>query len=126
MPNIFTEFLSVLKRRIIESTFYYRSGQVKLTSKRSIAILIIAVGAASILGYFYYSTMQQNNLVEISKQSSIVQGYLAQHPNATYGIWKSGNDWIVHWYDPTSMIPHIVNVLIDGNALQIINIQEAT
>jgi hypothetical protein len=87
--------------------------------------LIIIVVVASTLSYFYCSSIQQNRLVKISKQSSVVQGYLAQHPDATYSIWKSGNNWIVHWYDPASMIPHIVNILIDGATLQIIDVEEA-
>ena len=34
--------------------------------------------------------------------------------------------WVVHWYDPSSTIPHIVNVFIDKETLKIVLIEEAT
>jgi len=33
--------------------------------------------------------------------------------------------WVVHWYDPTSMIEHIINVWIDKDTLEIILVTEA-
>jgi len=33
--------------------------------------------------------------------------------------------WVVQWYDPTSMIEHIVNVFIDRDSLEIILVTEA-
>jgi len=33
--------------------------------------------------------------------------------------------WIVHWYDPTSMIEHIINVWIDKDTPEIILVTEA-
>jgi hypothetical protein len=33
--------------------------------------------------------------------------------------------WVVHWYDPTSIIEHIVNAFIDRDNLQIILVEEA-
>lgn len=129
-----------------------------MLSKSSVAVLIAVVVAVAALGYFYFSHTQQNNLVEISKQSQIVQSYLAQHPNATHDIRKSylaadgmaytvydnwqlkelsgsvgsspkdGSNhycWVVHWYDPTSIIGHIVNVFIDRDSPQIVVIEEA-
>jgi len=127
-------------------------------SKSSVAVLIAVVVTAAALGLFYFSHTQQNNLVEISKQSQIVQSYLAQHPNATHDIRKSyltadgmaytvydnwqlkelsgsvgsspkdGSNhycWVVHWYDPTSIIGHIVNAFIDRDSSQIVVIEEA-
>jgi uncharacterized membrane protein YebE (DUF533 family) len=127
-------------------------------SKSSVAVLIAVVVAVAALGYFYFSHTQQNNLVEISKQSQIVQSYLGQHPNATHDIRKSyltadgmaytvydnwqlkelsgsvgsspkdGSNhycWVVHWYDPTSIIGHIVNVFIDRDSSQIEVVEEA-
>jgi hypothetical protein len=127
-------------------------------SKRSVAILIAVVVTVAALGLFYFSHTQQNNMVEISKQSQIVQSYLAQHPNATHNIRKSyltadgmaytvydnwqlkelsgsagsspkdGSNhycWVVHWYDPTSIIGHIVNAFIDRDSSQIVVVEEA-
>ena len=129
-----------------------------MLSKSSVAVLIAVVVTAAALGLFYFSHTQQNNLVEISKQSQIVQSYLAQHPNATHDIRKSyltadgmaytvydnwqlkelsgsvgsspkdGSNhycWVVHWYDPTSIIGHIVNVFIDRDSSQIVVVEEA-
>jgi len=128
-----------------------------LVSKNSVIILVVIVSVAAVIGYSYYSYTQRNSLAEISKQSSIVQNYLNQHPNATYSIRKSyltadgmeytvydnwekkelsgsvgsspidGNNhycWVVHWYDPKSMIIHTVNVFIDRDTLQIILVTE--
>jgi len=130
-----------------------------LISKKLAMILIVGVGFSIAAAYLYYSSLQQDNLVEISKQSPLVQNYLTQHPNATHNIVKSyitsegilytvyenwelkeqtgsvgaspqdGKDhncWIVHWYDPTSMIMHRVTVFIDRDSLQIILVTEAT
>lgn len=129
-----------------------------MLSKRSVAILIAVVVTVAALGLFYFSHTQQNNMVEISKQSQIVQSYLAQHPNATHNIRKSyltadgmaytvydnwqlkelsgsagsspkdGSNhycWVVHWYDPTSIIGHIVNAFIDRDSSQIVVVEEA-
>lgn len=129
-----------------------------MLSKRSVAILIAVVVTVAALGLFYFSHTQQNNMVEISKQSQIVQSYLAQHPNATHNIrrlyltgdgmaytvydnWqlkelsgsagsspKDGSNhycWVVHWYDPTSIIGHMVNAFIDRDSSQIVVVEEA-
>jgi hypothetical protein len=127
-------------------------------SKSLVIVLVAVVVATAVLGYFYFSDRQQDSLVEISKQSQIVQSYLNQHPKATYNIRKSyltadgmaytvydnwqlkelsgsvgsspkdGSNhycWVVHWYDPTSIIEHIVNAFIDRDSLQIVIVEEA-
>jgi len=33
--------------------------------------------------------------------------------------------WVVHWYDPTSMIEHVVDVFIDRDVLEIVLVTEA-
>lgn len=129
-----------------------------MLSKSLVIVLVAVVVATAVLGYFYFSDRQQDSLVEISKQSQIVQSYLNQHPKATYNIRKSyltadgmaytvydnwqlkelsgsvgsspkdGSNhycWVVHWYDPTSIIEHIVNAFIDRDSLQIVIVEEA-
>ena len=60
-----------------------------MVSKKLAIILIVGVGFSLAAAYLYYSSLQQDNLVEISKQSPLVQNYLTQHPNATHLIAKS-------------------------------------
>ena len=60
-----------------------------MVSKKLAIILIVGVGFSLAAAYLYYSSLQQHNLVEISKQSPLVQNYLTQHPNATHNIVKS-------------------------------------
>ena len=60
-----------------------------MISKKLAMILIVGVGFSIAAAYLYYSSLQQDNLVEISKQSPLVQNYLTQHPNATHNIVKS-------------------------------------
>jgi len=121
-------------------------------------IAAVVVAVASVVGYFYYLSMWQRHLIEISKQSSRVQSYLNQHPSAKCDItkkyltavgmvhavdddWKlkellgsagdkpaDGKDhycWDVQWYDPTSMIEHIVNVFVDRDSLEMVLVTEA-
>lgn len=129
-----------------------------MSSKRIVIVSVAVVVIAVVSGYFYFSQIHQNDLVEISKQSQVVQSYLTQHPNATHDIRKSyltadgmaytvydnwqlkelsgsvgsspkdGSNhycWVVHWYDPTSIIGHIVNVFIDRDSSQIVVVEEA-
>ena len=128
--------------------------------KKVIAIVVVGViviGIALGLALHVSRILAESRAVEISKQSSVVQGYLSQHPNAeskvmklyvksdgsvytVNDIWElkryvggtdkpmDGEDhycWRVHWYDPTSIIPHIVNVFIDKDCWEIILEEEA-
>ena len=68
-----------------------------------------------------------------SQQSSVVQDYLTQHPIAKYKVMTStksidGKNYdclVVHWYDPTSVIPHIINVYVDKDSWEIVSVEEA-
>jgi len=60
-----------------------------LVSKKLAIILIVGVGFSMAAAILYYPILQQQQLVEISKQSPLVQNYLTQHPNATHLIVKS-------------------------------------
>jgi len=158
LTNDCRTLLSVLNSSFIKLQVFNLGWDSKVLSKSSAIVLVVIVVAATVLGYFYFSRIQQDNLIEISKQSQEVQSYLNQHPNATYNIGKSyltadgmaytvydnwqlkelsgslgsspkdGSNhycWVVHWYDPTSIIEHIVNVFIDRDNLQIVLVEEA-
>jgi len=105
--------------------------------KKVIAIVIVGVtiiGIALGLALRVSRILAESRAVEISRQSSVVQNYLTQHPSAKYKITtyiKSIDSedyccWMVHWYDPTSIIPHIVNVYVDKDSWEIVSVEEAT
>ena len=127
---------------------------------RFIAITVVVLAIVGIaIGYvlFVSRISAESTAIEISKQSSVVQRYLSQHPNAESKVMKlyvesdgsvytvdddwemkrniGGADepkdskdhycWCVHWYDSTSIIPHIVNVFVDKDSWEIVLEREA-
>lgn len=104
--------------------------------KKVIAIVVVSVfviGIALGLALHVSRILAESKAVEISKQSSVVQDYLNQHSSAKPRVTtatKSTNGknydcWMVHWYDPTSTIPHIVNVYVDKDSWEIVSVEEA-
>ena len=104
--------------------------------KKVIAIVIVGVTIIGIslgLALHVSRILAESRAAEISKQSPVVQNYLNQHPSAksrvtTYTLSKDGKNyhcWMVHWYDPTSIIPHIVNVYVDKDSWEIVSVGEA-
>jgi len=105
--------------------------------KKVLAIVIVGViiiGIASGLALHVSRILAESRAVETSKQSPVVRNYLNQHPSAKPRVTtatkstdgKNYNCWMIHWYDPTSIIPHIVNVYVDKDSWEIVSVEEAT